>query len=173
MFKPMSNKKIKINAGIGICAILTLLVVPIYPVYSTDEGRIDYPLKYRNWHHTKTSLIDEKHPLFEVFGGIHHIYANEKALRAIRSDSEYADGSVFVFDLLVSVAINGGISEGKRRRLDVMEKNGTKFASTGGWGFESFKGSTEQRIDQNVIEKCYSCHESQVDKDYVFSDYRN
>jgi hypothetical protein len=123
--------------------------------------------------HIKTSLIDEKHPLFEAFGGIHHIYANGKALLAIRSNSEFADGSVFVFDLLVAVAFNGGISEGKRRRLDVMEKNRAKFSSTGGWGFESFEGSTQQRVDQNVVEKCYSCHEPQVDKDYVFSDYRN
>jgi hypothetical protein len=173
MFEPMNNKKIKTNAAIGICAMLILLVVPIYPVYSAEEGKVVYPLKYRNWHHTKSMLIDEKHPLFETFGGIHHIYANEKALRAIRSDSEYADGSVFVFDLLVAVAFNGGISEGKRRRLDVMEKNRTKFSSTGGWGFESFEGSTQQRVDQNVVEKCYSCHEPQVDKGYVFSDYRN
>ena len=169
----MNDKIIKTSAGIGICAMLTLLVVPIYPVYSAEEGKIDYPLEYRNWHHTKTSLIDEKHPLFEAFGGIHHIYANEKALRAVRSDSEYADGSVFVFDLLVAVAFDGGISEGKRRRLDVMEKNKRRFASTGGWGFESFTGSTQQLVEQNVVEKCYSCHESQVDKDHVFSDYRN
>ena len=173
MFAPMNNKKIKINVGVGICAILTLFVVPIEPGYNAEEGKIDYPLKYRNWHHIKTSLIDEAHPLFEVFGGIHHIYANEKALQAIRSDSEYDDGSVFVFDLLVAAAFNGGISEGKRRRLDVMEKNRTKFASTGGWGFGSFRGSTRQRVDQNPVEKCYSCHEPQVDKDYVFSDYRN
>jgi hypothetical protein len=49
MFEPMNNKKIKANAAIGICAMLTLLVVPIYPVYSAEEGKVVYPLKSTNF----------------------------------------------------------------------------------------------------------------------------
>jgi hypothetical protein len=37
-------------------------------------------------------------------------------------------------------------------------------------GYGSFVGATEQLVDQDVIEKYYSCHEAQKDRAYVFSE---
>ena len=150
--------------------VLTLLVLPLCLCFA-DE--VDYPTAYRNWNHVKSGIVDQKHPLFEAFGGMHHIYANAPALQALKANSEYPDDAVFVFDLMYAVPFDGGIIEGERRRIDVMVKNKIKYANTGGWGFESFKGSTQQRVMQNVTEKCYSCHEAKTDTDYVFSVYRN
>jgi hypothetical protein len=36
----------------------------------------------------------------------------------------------------------------------------------------SLIGATEQLVDQDVVEKSYSCHEAQKDRAYVFSVYR-
>jgi hypothetical protein len=36
----------------------------------------------------------------------------------------------------------------------------------------SLNGATEQLVDQGVVEKIYSCHESQKDNAYVLCDYR-
>ena len=113
MPEQMSDEKT--NSNYRTYAFLLLLAFPIYPLYGTEEIKIDYPSGYRNWIHVKTGLIDEKHPLFEQFGGIHHIYANRPALQAMKTESEYPNGSAFVFDLIVSAPYDGGIAEGERR----------------------------------------------------------
>jgi hypothetical protein len=102
---------------------------------------------------------------------MHHVYANEQALQALVNDLEYPDGSVLVFDLRAAVPFEGGITQGKRKRLDVMYKDKQAYKSTGGWGFDSFDASAGNRIEQDVVEQCYACHESRVGSGYVFSIY--
>jgi hypothetical protein len=53
-----------------------------------------------------------------------------------------------------------------------MEKDSRKYASTGGWGFEGFKGDTKERAVTDPENDCFSCHAHQQENDYVFSDYR-
>jgi hypothetical protein len=156
---------------------LSLIVIPfllltLIRVFASDLATIDYPVGYRDWVHTKTSIISEKHPLFETFGGVHHIYANETALQAMKEESAFPDGSILVFDLLGTSISEIGIEEGERRRLDVMQKDGKRFKSTDGWGFGSFAGDTDELVLQDVVENCRSCHISQKKKDFVFSSYR-
>jgi hypothetical protein len=152
--------------------VLSLLAVPAPWLYAEEITGPDYPTDFRNWAHVKTGFVDDQHPLFDAFGGIHHIYANASALQALRGKTEFTDGSMLVFDLITAAPFTGGIAEGERRRIDVMQRNTRKFSSTGGWGYGSFAGSSEQLVDQDVVEKCYGCHEGQKDKSYVFSEYR-
>lgn len=56
---------------------------------------VAYPLDYRSWTHVKSALIGPQSPFYERYGGIHHIYANEKAMTGYRS-GEFQDGSVIV-----------------------------------------------------------------------------
>ena len=37
-----------------------------------------------DWHHVKSMMIEEGHPLIQRSVGIHHIYANDKALEGYR-----------------------------------------------------------------------------------------
>ena len=152
--------------------LVSCLLLPLFRVLASDLPTIDYPMGYRDWVHTKTGIISEKHPLFETFGGVHHIYANEKALQAMKEGAAFPDGSMLVFDLLRTSTSEIGIEEGERRRLDVMQKDGKRFKSTGGWGYGSFTGDTDELVLQDVVEKCHSCHVSQKERDYVFSSYR-
>ena len=64
-----------------------------------EAAKVDYPTGYRDWTHVKSMVIQSGHPLYESFGGIHHIYANQSALEGYRTGS-FADGSVIIFDLL-------------------------------------------------------------------------
>lgn len=133
---------------------------------------VQYPEGYRNWTHVKSMVIQEGHPLYESFGGIHHIYANKIALKALKSGKSYPDGSVFIFDLLEAKSENNAIMEGQRKVVGVMQKDSKRFSGTGGWGFEAFKGDTKERIVTDPKGACFSCHEAQKQKDYVFSNYR-
>ncbi|MDH3580195.1 MAG: cytochrome P460 family protein, partial [Hyphomicrobiales bacterium] len=55
------------------------------------EGKIEYPEGYRNWSHVKSMVLLEGHALAKPFQGIHHLYANPKALAGYRS-GDWRDG---------------------------------------------------------------------------------
>jgi hypothetical protein len=117
-------------------------------------------------------VIQEGHPLFESFGGIHHVYANEKALKALKAGKgQYPDGAVFVFDLLEAEKKDAAVAEGPRKVVGVMQKASKQFASTGGWGFEGFKGDTRDRVVTDM-KACFDCHAPQKERGFVFSEWR-
>lgn len=138
----------------------------------SEETMVKYPEGYREWTHVKTMVIQPGHPLYDSFGGIHHVYANEKALKAMKDGGSYSDGSVLIFDLLEGKTENNAIVEGNRKVLGVMEKDSTKFKETGGWGFEGFKGDSQERVVTDPKTACFSCHEPQKQAEYVYSTYR-
>lgn len=137
-----------------------------------EQPEVNYPEGYRQWIHIKSMIIQEGHPLYDSFGGIHHIYANSKAFKAMKTKKSFPDGAVIVFDLLEAKTENNAIVEGNRKVVGVMQKNTKKFKETGGWGFEGFSGNTKERIVKNPKTECFNCHESMKDTDYVFSNWR-
>ena len=139
------------------------------PALAADP-QVPYPEGYRGWHHVKSMVIDKGHPLYESFGGIHHIYANQKAMAGYKS-GKFPDGAVIVFDLLEAKAADNALSEGARKVLGVMHKDAKKYAATGGWGFEGFgAGDRKKRVvGENAASACFNCHAPQKDHDYVFS----
>ncbi len=153
------------------------VAVALMPVFVASyggwkESKVPYPEGYRQWVHVKSMVIQKGHPLFDAFGGIHHVYANEKAFKAMTKGKGFPDGSVLVFDLLEAKQENNAILEGARKVVGVMHKDSKKFAATGGWGFEGFKGDTHTRVVKDAARDCYLCHTSQKARDYVFSRYR-
>ncbi|MBL8512585.1 MAG: cytochrome P460 family protein [Betaproteobacteria bacterium] len=138
---------------------------------SVHAQEVAYPTGYRDWHHVKSMVINKGHPLFDAFGGIHHLYANKKAKDGY-AKGKFADGSVIVFDLMEATAADNAVQEGARKVVGVMVKDSKKYAATGGWGFEGFKGdsATERAVTQaNAAKACYECHTAQKGRDYVFS----
>jgi hypothetical protein len=154
-------------------AALTLLACTA-PALAADAPQVPYPDGYRSWHHVKSMLIQEGHPLFASFGGIHHLYANPKALEGYESGT-FPDGSVIVFDLLEAPAADHAITEGPRKVVGVMHKDSKLYAATGGWGFEGFGGGDETKrvVGANAASACFACHTAQKDRDYVFSSSRD
>jgi len=152
---------------------LVFLLYLSVPVWAADAA-VPYPEGYRNWHHVKSMVIEEGHPLFASFGGIHHLYANVKAVKGYRS-GRFPDGAVIVFDLLEARREGGAITEGARKVLGVMHKDRRRYAATGGWGFEGFAGDsrTQRVVGDNAPSACFECHTQQKGSDYVFSKLRD
>jgi hypothetical protein len=150
----------------------TLLIGVGVALASTGEP-VPYPQGYRQWQHVKSMVIQDGHSLFGAFGGIHHLYANDKAMQGYRS-GKFPDGAVIVFDLLEAPGADGAITEGKRKVVGVMHRDAKKYAATGGWGFEGFAGDskTERAVAEKAATACYGCHTSQQQREYVFSSYR-
>jgi hypothetical protein len=149
----------------------TLAIVP--PVCGADAAPVPYPDGYRQWTHVKSMVINQGHPLYDAFGGIHHLYANEKAEQGYKT-GKFADGSIIVFDLLEANAADNAVQEGARKVLGVMHKDARKYQDTGGWGFEGFKGDskTDRAVGKNAASACFQCHISQKNNDFVFSTFR-
>ncbi|MFZ5557836.1 MAG: cytochrome P460 family protein [Pseudomonadota bacterium] len=139
---------------------------------SAAEPQVPYPTGYRDWHHVKSMVINPGHPLYDAFGGIHHLYANGKAMEGYRR-GRFPDGAVIVFDLLEAVAAGNAVTEGPRKVVGVMHKDAKKYARTGGWGYEGFKGDTRERaVGADAERACHACHTQRKDADYVFSSPR-
>lgn len=153
-----------------------LLLAPLLNsplAFAGDTASVPYPQGYRDWTHVKSMVIQPGHPLHDAFGGIHHLYANKAAMQGY-AKGRFPDGAVIVFDLLEAKTGDNAIQEGARKVVGVMHRDAKKFAATGGWGFEGFKGdsSTERAVGANAAAACYQCHTSRKDADFVFSTFR-
>lgn len=150
-----------------------ILLAATTPLLAADP-EVPYPEGYRGWRHVKSMVIEQGHPLFESFGGIHHLYANARALRGYRT-GKFPDGAVIVFDLLDAQRADAALTEGERKVLGVMRKDARRYAATGGWGFEGFAGGDKTRrvAGANAATACFACHAAQKDSDYVFSSLRD
>ena len=58
---------------------------------------------------------------------------------------------------------------GSRVNMQVMVKDSTEYAATGGWGFGDFKDGKPG--DEALHKTCFPCHEPAKDSDFVFTHY--
>ena len=117
-------------------------------------GEAPYPDGYRRWVHIKSGWIGEGSPAYPRFGGMHHVYANAKAMTGYRSGT-FPAGSVMVFDVLETAPGPGSLTTGARRQLDVMEKTAT------GWRYAEFKGDSRTERTVTAVDgakACAACH---------------
>jgi hypothetical protein len=160
---------IKLGLIIG-CGFLFIVVGS----FAQTRQLVPYPENFRGWTHVKSAVVGPESQFFTKYGGIHHVYANPKALEGFRTGN-YPDGSVIVFDLFDVTQDKGVTGEGSRKFIDVMHKDSKMFAKTGGWGFEEFWGGkpTERKLTEAQAIGCYNCHATQKDKGGVFSVMRD
>ena len=137
------------------------------------DSPMPYPQNYRQWVHVKSGLVGPQSQIYAHYGGLHHIYANDKAIEGYRT-GHFPDGSVIVFDLLEVQESAGVTTESARRFIDVMTKDSQRYADTGGWGYEEFKGDsqTEHTLTAETRAQCAKCHAAQNAHDFVFSTFR-
>jgi hypothetical protein len=144
----------------------------VIPGLGQAEDQVDYPDGYRSWTHIKSMVLHSGHPLENPFKGIHHVYGNDKAVDGTQT-GKFNDGSILVFDLLEYQTQDNASTEGDRVLVGVMVKDSARYPSTGGWGFEGFKGNSHtERLVSDGGQSCYGCHTSQKDHEYVFSHWR-
>jgi len=141
-------------------------------VLHSDEG-VQFPDGFRRWIHVGTGVImPSDNPMLKGEEGMHHVFANAKAADAYAT-GDFPDGSVLVYELRDAQQKSGVISEGERRRVDVMIKDSNLYKSTGGWRFERFFG--DQKTDNAIKDSgssCFQCHSKADKHGFVFSQLR-
>lgn len=141
---------------------------------AADVASVPYPDGWREWRHVKSMVLLPGHGLYEGLGGVHHVYANKKALQGYQS-GRFPDGAVIVVDFFQEVAKDSTITEGVRKVVAVAHKDSRKWKDTGGWGWEAFPGGdrNQRAVGNNAASACFQCHTAQKDRDYVFSEPRD
>jgi hypothetical protein len=136
------------------------------------QTQVPYPEGYRGWRHVKSMVILDGHALADPFAGIHHVYANARALKGLET-GEYPNGAVLVFDLLEAVPDEAAYVEGPRKLIGVMHRDTKKYAATDGWGFEGFAGDSKtERLPTNGGKDCHLCHTDAAQTGLVFTELR-
>ena len=156
-----------------ICTIVITIIGALY-VWAKPDDAITFPSDYRQWAHVKSMLIGPASAAYKAEGGIHHIYANEKALAGYRT-GQFPDGSILVYDLLEAKEVAPGITvEGTTRRVDVMVKDSRRYSASAGWGWASFPGGdrTNGTLTAERAGECLKCHTAKKGHDYVQSEFR-
>ena len=151
-------------------AIIGLLFATAIVALSYEP--VPFPAGFREWMHVKSALITPSHAAYQTEGDLHHIYANPAAVQGYRT-GVFDDHAIIAYELLETREASGVVSEGPRRRLDVMVRDSQRYAATGGWGFERFRGDSQtDRLLADQGAKCFACHEKQKASGYVFSRIR-
>ena len=130
---------------------------------------MQYPEGFRRWVHVGTGVILPGGPIPESEQGMHHIFANQKAVDGY-SSGDFSDGSIIVYELRQAEQKNGVIFEGDRRRVDVMIKDARLYANSGGWRFERFWADDhKQDALHDLGTACFECHSNAKAHGFVFS----
>ena len=140
---------------------------------AAPDAGVPYPEGYREWVHVSSAFVGAQSAGFDRNGGLHHVYANKEALLGYRT-GRFPDGSMIVVDWLEPREKDGVFTEGPRRRLDVMQKDGKGNGESGGWRFEQFKGDsrTDRLVTPESAARCFACHSQRKEQDFVFSTLR-
>ena len=149
------------------------LLIAAGVAFAGDMGApVPFPAEYRKWAVTKSVVLGPEHKGFAINGGFHHFYANEKAMEGFRT-GQFPDGSVVVDERLEARQEAGATFEGPRNSVAVMEKEATRYQSTGGWGFDVFGAENRtEGASATVRAACFSCHSQRKDHDFLFSEFR-
>jgi hypothetical protein len=146
----------KLDSRFPIVLLATICCLLYFSFITKPKAReVPYPEGYREWTHVKTAIVGPQSPMVR-YRGMHHIYANKKAMEGYKT-GKFPEGSMIVFDVLdVKTDASADVSEGDRRFIDVMYKD-SRYDSTGGWGFEEFDGNSHDKHNkQQAIFKLFT-----------------
>ena len=168
--------------------LATLIGAGVIAVSAPASGHVDeetspiygvtIPLGHRDWtliavNQLVTGKVD---PLRAQLG-------NEIAVKAYKEATRpFPDGAIIVAlhwnrvssednNRVLASAFPGAQSfvVGSRVNMQVMVKDSTEYAATGGWGFGDFKDGKPG--DEALHKTCFPCHEPAKDSDFVFTHY--
>lgn len=166
--------------GLSLCAITAIILSAGFHARGADQDdSVPYPNGYRSWTFLHASTIPPKLPGFwkrpcesPCTAGIFYFYANAKAMTGLRT-GEYPDGAIIAEELLEWRGRESGSgAEGARRMVGVMAKDSLRYGATGGWGFATYDGDSQQdQLDSAAKKACFECHIPRKNQGYVFSEY--
>jgi hypothetical protein len=138
------------------------------PIYG-----VTIPPGYRDW--KLISVTQEE----GNFNQLRAVLGNDIAMKAYREGKlPFPDGSILValhWNRVPSDEDNKVFGRdqafvaGSPVNIQVMVKDLSKYAATGGWGFADFRDGKPS--DEAVHKTCFACHEPDKDRDFVFTRY--
>jgi Cytochrome P460 len=140
----------------------------------STANNVPFPNGFRDWFLVNTMIVTKDSPIFAQIGGLHHIYVNQVAFPTLKAGGPYPypDGSVFADDVHEFSVKDGSYVEGGKKAVTVMVKDGKKYASTGGWGFQVWAGGDPSKpLIGDATKPCFTCHTPQKAQDFTFSTY--
>ncbi|MEP6832408.1 MAG: cytochrome P460 family protein [Gemmatimonas sp.] len=133
------------------------------------EDGVDFPEGYRSWTHISSAVIQSG----ASGPGMHHIYANARALEGYRTGN-FPNGSIIVFDRFALDVTTARTKAGARQFVNLMVKDSARFRTTGGWGYDGFTGDsrTQHLFPQSrAVTSCFNCHAQRKDSNFVFTSF--
>jgi hypothetical protein len=134
---------------------------------------VTIPPGYRDW-----KLISVAHEAGNL-NDFRAVLGNDAAIKAYRKEKlPFPDGAIIVrlaWNYVPSEENNKVFGQaqsfvaGAPTNIQLMVKDSTKYAATGGWGFAQFKDG--KPADEAVHKTCFPCHEPGKARDFVFTHY--
>jgi hypothetical protein len=134
---------------------------------------VTIPPGYRDW-----KLISVAHEAGNL-NDFRAVLGNDAAIKAYRKEKlPFPDGAIIVrlaWSYVPSEENNKVFGQaqsfvaGAPTNIQLMVKDSTKYAATGGWGFAQFKDG--KPADEVVHKTCFPCHEPGKAQDFVFTHY--
>lgn len=140
-----------------------------FAIADQDTSQISFPQGYRTWfHHHSTVNMTGHQPEGNI--GLQHVYANAAAQDGLKSGT-FSDGATFVVDRFkYTEADNHSLTQGDRKVVAVIVRDAKRYAETGGWGFQAFKGGDpEQKVVKDGGKACFACHVSHAENNFLFT----
>src|SRR5271157_6337125 len=164
-----------------LVAVVALTGMVVYVAHASghaDEEAapifgVKIPPGYRDW-----KLISVAHEAGDL-NDFRAVLGNDTAIKAYRDATlPFPDGTIIVrlaWAYTPSAENNKVFGReqsfvaGAPINIQLMVKDSTKYASTGGWGFGQFKDG--KSADETVLKTCFPCHEPAKAHDFVFTHY--
>ena len=160
-----------------IFGLATTLVTmgAIATISSGDD--VPFPTGFRDWFAVNSMIVTKDSPISSQIGGMHLIYVNAKGLPTLKAGGPfpYPDGTIFADDVHDFLEKDGSYVEGNKKAVTVLIKDGKKYSTNGGWGFQVWAGGDPSKPlvpdAAHATQACFVCHTPQKDQDYTFSTY--
>jgi hypothetical protein len=168
------KRRFAVAAAIAVSVAVAIGCVEVDGVRAQDVKEVSpiygvmIPDGYRKWELVAPAL--ESDPLNELRA----VVGNTVAMEAYQSGTlPFPDGTVLVklaWKRTQSPEFETATVPGAATTVQVMVKDSSRYAATGGWGFGRFIDG--KPVDKAQHETCFACHEARVQgHDYVFTRY--
>lgn len=161
-----------------LIALASVAGVLAFTGYAHDEGAPifvkEIPAGYRDWR-----LISVAHEAGDL-NDIRAILGNDIAVKAYREGKlPFPDGAIIAriawsFDASdennkIFGRTQSFVAGAPKNGVQFMVKDSKKYAATGGWGFAHFNDG--KSAEDDVLKKCFPCHQAISGHDLVFTRY--